>query len=345
MNVPRTRRSRFSGNPVSRKDTDPVKTAPQFTGHKPVLLHESLALLDVQSDDAVLDATLGGAGHAQEIVRRLGPEGAFVGFDLDHDAIERARKALAGSKAPTHLIEANFRDLKRELEARGIRKITKALFDLGWSGYQLDSGRGFSLRADEPLLMTYSKCAGPVTAATAVNGWKEESLADILYGFGEERHARRIARAIVERRAAKPFTSARELADFIFDSVPPGYRHGRLHPATRTFQALRIAVNDELGALRQGLESALDVLAKGGRLAVITFHSVEDRAVKQLFAEFEREGRGKRLTKKPVAPSKEELKTNRRARSAKLRVFEKNTHDKKTSQNKQIQTLNISGQV
>jgi len=313
--------------------------------HQPVLLHEAVDLLAIQRDDIVLDATLGGAGHAQEIVRALGPKGTFIGFDLDADAIARAEIALAGAKPAVHLVEANFRNLAKELEDRGIRNISKGLFDLGWSSYQLDSGRGFSIHADEPLMMTFSKSGGAVTAAIAVNTWKEESLADIIYGFGEERYSRRIARAIVERREKKPFTTANDLAEVISESVPASYRHGRLHPATRTFQALRIAVNDELGALTQGILSAFDMISEGGRLAVITFHSVEDRAVKQLFARLEREGKGKRVTKKPVVAGAEELATNRRARSAKLRVFEKISYDKETPKNKQIQALDTSGHL
>ena len=303
-------------------------------------------MLDIHSDDIVVDATLGGAGHAQEIVKLLGPKGMFIGFDRDADAIQRGKDALIDTNVPVHLIEGNFRDLQKELEKVGIQKITKALFDLGWSSYQLDSGRGFSHQADEPLMMTFSKGGGPVTAAIAVNTWAEESLADIMYGFGEERYSRRIARAIVERRERKPFTTARELAEVIVEAVPVSYRHGRIHPATRTFQALRIAVNDELGALKQGLESAFETLEEGGRIAVITFHSIEDRAVKQLFAGFEKAGKGKKLTKKPVAPSREEVRENRRARSAKLRVFEKiSTPYEKVTKNKQIQTLDTSGEI
>jgi 16S rRNA (cytosine1402-N4)-methyltransferase len=191
--------------------------------------------------------------------------------------------------------------------------------------------------------MTYSH-SSPITAATAINEWGEGSLADIIYGFGEERYARRIAKAIVERRAQKPFTTSRELAEHIAESVPAGYRRGRIHPATRTFQALRIAVNDEFGAITQGLAATLDLLAGGGRIAVITFHSLEDRIVKRFFVQSEKEGKGKRITKKPLTPSREEIKGNRRARSAKLRVFEKD-HDEKTTQNKQIQTLDPTGKI
>ena len=342
MNVPRTRRSQFSGNPVpSPKESGEGLSAQ--AGHRSVLLHEAVDALDIHKDDVVVDATLGGAGHAQEIAKRLGQKGTLIGFDLDEEAIERSRKALTGVSPRVELVQADFRDLTHQLETRGIKKITKALFDLGWSSYQLDSGRGFSLRTDEPLLMTYAK-DGAVTARTVVNEWQEGTLADILYGFAQERYSRRIAKAILEYRAKRPIETSRELADIVSGAIPAGYRHGKIHPATKTFQALRIAVNDELGALSAGITSAFDMLEEGGRVAVITFHSVEDRAVKQLFASFEKEGRGRRLTKKPIVPSENEVKENRRARSAKLRIFEKR-NDKKITENKQIQALHISGQV
>jgi 16S rRNA (cytosine1402-N4)-methyltransferase len=339
MNVPRTRRSRFSGEPVSPKTAE-------VAVHRPVLLHESVQSLHITHDDVVLDATLGGAGHAQEIVHHLDLHGTLIGFDLDADAIARAKVALADATCKVELIQANFRSLKKELEARGISRITKALFDLGWSSYQLDSGRGFSLKTDEPLVMTYAKEGGAVTARIVVNDWSEETLADIIYGFGEERYSRRIAKAIVDERVRRPIETASELAEIIYRAVPAGYRHGKIHPATRTFQALRIAVNDELGALTQGLRAAYEMLEEHGLIAVITFHSIEDRAVKQLFAELERQGKGKRVTKKPMVPGEQELSENRRARSAKLRVFEKDsTYDKKNIKNKQIQTLDISGKI
>jgi 16S rRNA (cytosine1402-N4)-methyltransferase len=302
--------------------------------HTPVLLHEALDALQIAQDDVVVDATLGGAGHARAIAARLNAEGLFVGFDLDAEAIERAKVALADSSATTTLIEANFRDMERELASRGITRIKKALFDLGWSSYQLDSGRGFSFQKDEPLRMTYSRNASAVTAATVVNEWKEKTIADIIYGFGEERYARRIARAIAQRREKKPFSTSLELAELIKSIVPRAYAHGRIHPATRTFQALRIAVNDELGAIEQGIRSAFKLLAQGGRIAVITFHSLEDRAVKRLFVELEASGQGIRVFKKPVVPSDEEVRRNPRARGAKLRVFEKipPIHDEETAQ-------------
>ena len=310
----RTRRSQSSSDPVS--------------SHRSVLLHEAIDALDIQTNDVVLDATLGAAGHAREIAGKLGHGGSFVGFDLDSDAIDRAEAALSPLAVRRVLINANFRHLKKELEARGIERIDKALFDLGWSATQLEAGRGFSFLSDEPLLMTYAKdlSRSALTAATIVNEWQESSLADIIFGWGEDRYSRRIARAIVERRERKPFTTARELAEVVRQAVPAPARRGRIHPATKTFQALRIAVNDEMGALRSGLDDAHELLAPGGRIAVITFHSIEDRAVKRLFLEWERGGRGRRVTKKPIVPTPEEVAENPRARSAKLRVFENQFH-------------------
>ena len=307
------------------------------SGHTPVLLHEVVFLLDVRRGDVVLDATLGGGGHAEKLVKGLGGNGLFIGFDADSDALQRAREVLADSRAPVRLVCGNFRNIGRELERLGVKSMTKALFDLGMSSYQLNldsglpaaswaqAGRGFSFKADEPLLMTYAKHPGAeaVTAATIVNTWSEKTLADIIFGFGEERYARRIARAIVERRHKHPFRTSHELAETIREATPRGYRGGRIHPATRTFQALRIAVNDELGALSEGLAAAWKLLAPGGRIAVISFHSLEDRLVKRMFAAWEKDGEGKRLVKKPVVPGREEVIANPRARSAKLRVIEK----------------------
>lgn len=279
----------------------------------------------MQPTDTVVDATLGGAGHARELTARLSAKGRFIGFDLDADAIERAREALRGASCAVELVQGNFRDIAGELAARGVHSLDKALFDLGWSSYQLGAGRGFSFLSDEPLRMTYAKDPGPaiLTAERIVNEWGESSLADVFYGWGGERYSRRIARAIVERRARKPFTTARELADVVKAAVPAAYRYGRLHPATKVFQALRIAVNDEMGALESGIRGAWSILAPRGRIAVITFHSIEDRFVKNTFAEWEKRGEGKRLFKKPLPPGREEISRNPRARSAKLRVIEK----------------------
>lgn len=292
--------------------------------HQPVLLHEVIRALDVQPDDTIVDATLGGAGHAEELVKGLGGNGLFIGFDADPAAIERARECLKGAEAPVRLVHANFRHLVNELRKLGVSKVTKVLFDLGWSSYQLDSERGFSFLADEPLLMTYGEAGDAVvTAGTVVNTWSEKTLADIIYAFGDERYARRIAKAIVERRKKHAFETSRDLAVTILEATPLGYRRGKIHPATRTFQAIRIAVNDELGALTDGLRAAWELLSEGGRIAVISFHSLEDRIVKREFAGRVRGGEGRLLFKKPIAPSREEIQSNPRARSAKLRVIEK----------------------
>lgn len=292
----------------------------------PVLLHEAIRELQIQPGDIVVDATLGAGGHARAILEKLGRNGIFIGIDADGAAIKRSKKALEHfHTAKIHLIKDNFRDLTSILNKLGIPKITKALFDLGWSGHQLEEGRGFSFLKDEPLLMTYADTLGAdaLTAKKIVNEWKEESIADIIFGWGEERYSRRIARSIVKRRAKEPFETSRELAELIEGAVPPKYRHGHIHPATRVFQALRIAVNDELGALREGLASAWKHLAPLGRIAVITFHSIEDREVKRMFAEWEKGSVGKRLSKKPIRPGEKEIFENPRSRSAKLRVIEK----------------------
>ncbi len=305
----RTRRSNSSSNPAP-------------SGHRSVLLHEAVESLGIRPDDIIMDATLGGAGHAREMLNALGPAGVLVGFDADEEAIERSRNALSDTSATVHFVNANFRHLKTELANLGIERITKALFDLGWSSYQLSAGRGFSFLSDEPLSMAYAQ-GQSLTAFTIVNEWGEESLADIIFGWGEERYSRRIARAIVAAREKKPIETGKDLGEIVKASVPTAYRYGRLHPATKTFQALRIAVNDELGALTEGLKAAWEMLAADGRMAVITFHSIEDRLVKRQFAQWAEEGTALRITKKPIIPTDEEVRANPRSRSAKLRVVQK----------------------
>lgn len=315
----RTRRSQSSSDPV-------LSTEGKSGKHTPVLLHEAIDSLSISEDDVVIDATLGGAGHAHAIAEKLSGKGTLIGFDLDPDAILRAQKILVDTKPNKYLVQANFRHLSDELRKLGISSITKALFDLGWSGHQLTAGRGFSFLTDEPLLMTYGSPPkdGALTAGVIVNEWGEESIADIIFGWGEERYSRRIAKAIVARRSKVPFKTAADLADAIKSTVPPPYRYGRIHPATRTFQALRIAVNDELGALTEGLQAAWRALAPHGRIAVITFHSIEDRIVKRMFVEWEKTGEAIRISKKPIRPGAEEIQENPRVRSAKLRVIQKN---------------------
>jgi 16S rRNA (cytosine1402-N4)-methyltransferase len=284
-----------------------------------------LETLDIQEDDTVLDGTLGGAGHAAAMCAKLGSRGTFIGIDADHDAVKRAEERLKTSVAKVVLVEGNFRNIGSYLGKHGIQSLDRAFFDLGWSSYQLDAGRGFSFLNNEPLLMTFSSQVGDhtLTAGRIVNEWEESSLADILYGWGEEKFSRRIARAIVEARKEKDIASSAELASIIRGAVPAFYRKGRIHPATKTFQALRIATNDEMGSLKEGLHAAWTHLNSGGRLAVLSFHSVEDREVKNIMREWESRDEGKRVLKKPVQASREEIAANPRARSAKLRCIQK----------------------
>lgn len=293
-------------------------------GHASVLLHEVLEQLDLAKDAVVVDATLGGAGHAAEIAARLDKRGVLIGFDADAAAIERARSRLAGVASTVHLINRNFRHLGETLDELGITNVDAFLFDLGWSSFQLAAGRGFSFQSDEPLLMTYGSTPGDsdLTAEEIVNEWAEDSIADILYGWGEERYSRRIAKAIIAAREKSRITTAKMLAQVVYDAVPHGYRRGRTHPATKTFQALRIATNDELGALNLALSAVHTHAAEGARIAVISFHSLEDRIVKQTFKEWQKAGTGVVITKKPITPTNEEISQNPRARSAKLRIFE-----------------------
>ena len=289
--------------------------------HTPVLLQEVLEGLSLSPDSVVVDATIGGAGHLKACAEKLSKEGVVIGIDADKEALVRAEESLSEVSPEVVLIEGNFRDIRDHLESRDIHEISHALFDLGWSGYQLAAGRGFSFLIDEPLKMTYSTDGEGLTAYDLVNTLDEEKLADIIFAYGEERFARRIAKGIVRARGASPIETTKALARIVKQSVPMWYRHKRTHPATKTFQALRIAVNDELDALREGLEGAFHLITSGGRVAVITFHSIEDRIVKRFFERLQREGKGTPLTKKPIVPSKKEVSENPRARSAKLRVF------------------------
>lgn len=263
------------------------------------MVDEALEALALHKGDVVVDATFGKGGHSRAIkpkVKKL--------ITIDADSTTGAQ------------IVGNFADIE-ELVTEPVNKV---LFDLGWNRSQLISGRGFSFMHDEPLSMSYGDTPrSGFTAAEALNTWSERALADALFGYGEERYARRIAKAIIVRRATKPFETTFELVELLKDAVPAAYRHGTIHPATRTFQALRMAVNDELGAIEHGIRGAWKLLKPGGRLVVITFHSVEDRAVKKLFKDLG----GTLVYKKPLVPTKSEIVKNPAARSAKLRAIEK----------------------
>jgi 16S rRNA (cytosine1402-N4)-methyltransferase len=293
--------------------------------HDSVLMQEVVEALDVQPHDMVVDATLGGAGHFATLLTALGEGGMIVGIDADPAAVERGRAAYAldrrSDRPVAHLVNDNFRNLARILERLGIGHADKILFDLGWSGYQIASPRGFSFQSDEPLIMTYGE--GGETAADIVNSSTEEDLSNIIFTYGEERFARGIARAIVAARSKERILTTDALVEAIKAGTPHWYHERKIHPATKTFQALRIAVNDEIGAMREGLTSAISALAPNGRLAVISFHSIEDRVVKNVLRDAAQAGLGVLTPKKPIIPTRAEILANRRARSAKLRVFER----------------------
>jgi 16S rRNA (cytosine1402-N4)-methyltransferase len=290
--------------------------------HETVLLHEAVEALAIRSDSTIVDTTFGAGGHAAEIVAKLGAQGHYIGIDTDETAL---RHELSESKNVT-LVHGNFRELTTLVGSFDeISRVDGILADLGWRMEQFSgNGRGFSFRHDEPLLMTLGDPADyPFTARAIVNEWDEHVLADIIFGYGEERFARRIAKKIVETRVDTPIETSKELSDLIVSAYPAVARHGRTHVATKTFQALRIAVNDELVAIENLIEQGIELLAPQGRLAIITFHSIEDRVVKHAFRAAKEAERGIVVTKKPITASTEELETNPRARSAKLRIFEK----------------------
>lgn len=294
--------------------------------HTSVLLKEAIDGLALEAGDIYLDATSGSGGHLEEVWQRTRGQVALSGIDADLMSINitRERMDIAGAKIKLGVL--NFRHIDKALELLDIKNPTKILFDLGWSSDQFDEGgRGFSFQKDEPLLMTFGQNvkAEDTTAYDVVNKWSEESLADVIYGYGEERYARRIAKAIIEKRQISPIETSKMLAEIVKASVPIFYRFGRIHPATRTFQAVRIAVNDELHALEEGLEKGFGILKKGGRLAVISFHSLEDRIVKNFFKARKMEGGGELINKKPITASESEINQNPRSRSAKLRILQK----------------------
>jgi 16S rRNA (cytosine1402-N4)-methyltransferase len=294
--------------------------------HTSVLLEESVEGLNLVPGITVLDGTLGEGGHSEAIARKLGGVVRIIGLDVDSAAISIARSKLEATGAKLDLIQANFRDLARVLDDLGVPAVDRILLDLGVrSGHFEDSGRGFSVRRDEPLSMTLGD-TGSLTGFTAydvVNDWEEKNMATIIESYGEERFARQIARAIAAYRESGEIKTSGQLAAIVAEALPARYRHSKIHPATKTFQAIRIAVNDELGALRDGLEGGLLRLASGGRMAVIAFHSLEDRIVKDCFRMAKASGKGVPVTKRPLMPTDEEQRMNPRSRSAKLRIFEK----------------------
>lgn len=305
--------------------------------HKSVLLEECIEGLNIRPDGIYLDGTLGGAGHSSQIVQRL-TTGRLIGVDRDTVALEAAGKRLAPWMDRVTLVHSNFKEIDQILDQLGIDKIDGMLFDLGVSSPQLDDGeRGFSYMADAPLDMRMNR-EDRLTAYEVVNLWSREELRRILYDYGEERYASQIAAVIDRKRENAPIETTLQLVDVIRSALPPQALREKQHPAKRTFQAIRIAVNDELGSVREMMDAAIPRLRKGGRLAVITFHSLEDRIVKTSMVAASKgctcppdfpvcvcgkKPQVKLITRKPIVSGQKELDDNPRARSAKLRVCEK----------------------
>ncbi|MFJ5795405.1 16S rRNA (cytosine(1402)-N(4))-methyltransferase RsmH [Bacillus atrophaeus] len=306
--------------------------------HKTVLLRETVDGLDIKPDGTYVDCTLGGAGHSTYLLQQLSEKGRLIAFDQDDTALQHAKEKLSGYKGQLILIKSNFRYLKDCLNEQGITEIDGVLFDLGVSSPQLDTPeRGFSYHHDAPLDMRMDQSA-PLTAKEVVNEWRYEDLVRIFFRYGEEKFSKQIARKIEEARSKSPIQTTGQLVDLIKDAIPAPARRSGGHPAKRVFQAIRIAVNDELKVFEEALFQAIEVLKPGGRVSVITFHSLEDRICKATFKEMsslpelppglpvipeEFEPELKLITRKPITASEEELEENNRARSAKLRIAEK----------------------
>jgi 16S rRNA (cytosine1402-N4)-methyltransferase len=287
------------------------------------MLQEAIGSLNLKSGAVVVDATVGMGGHSLEILRKIAPGGRLIGLDADAEALGVAHNALRDFEGSFKLINDNFRNIDRVMSKEGIKDVDAILMDLGVSSYQLDSGsRGFSIKGDSRLDMRMDAKAG-MTAYDVVNRYSEKSLSDILERYGEERFHNRIARYITEARRKKQIETTAELASIVRRAAGYRYRGQRIDPATRTFQAIRIEVNDELGSLEEGLKSAIFWLKAGGRAVVISFHSLEDRIVKNLFKGYAQLGVLKIITKKPMTPSDDEVFNNPRSRSAKMRVVER----------------------
>lgn len=292
--------------------------------HKTVLLNETIDGLNLKGRNlVVLDATFGGGGHSKLLCEKY--KGIkIIALDQDKEAFSKAEDKFKGCNITFN--NTNFRNLDEVLEKEGIEEIDGMIMDLGLSSDQLESSlRGFSFLKDEPLLMTMKAHPEPedLTASEIVNNWAEENIATIIYGYGEERFSKRIAQGIVEARHHKKIETTFDLVEIIKQSVPVVYRRGRINCATKTFQALRIAVNDELGALSEALKKGFDALKTGGRMGVISFHSLEDRIVKRFYKSKESGGEAKLINKKIIIAQAEEVKENPRSRSAKLRILEK----------------------
>ncbi|HAU5056994.1 TPA: 16S rRNA (cytosine(1402)-N(4))-methyltransferase RsmH [Clostridioides difficile] len=306
--------------------------------HVSVLLNECIENLNIKPDGVYVDCTMGGAGHSKEIVKKLSDKGLFIGFDQDKNAINTAKGRLSEYEGRVKFVHSNFENIKEELEKIGVYKIDGVLADLGVSSHQLDEAdRGFSYMQDAPLDMRMDvRCE--FSAYDVVNTYTEDELTKIIKDYGEDNWAKRIAKFIVEERANKTIETTGELVDIIKKAIPKKARIDGPHPAKRTFQAIRIEVNNELGVITKMINDASSIMNEGGRICIITFHSLEDRIVKNAFkylasdcicpqhlpiCQCDKESEVKIITRKPILPSEEEVEANPRSRSAKLRVAEK----------------------
>lgn len=305
--------------------------------HISVLLNETIEGLNIKPDGIYADGTLGGAGHSYQIASKLNGLGRLIGFDQDEDAIKASTERLKEFKNVT-IVRSNYRNMKEELNNRGIEKVDGILLDLGVSSYQLDTvSRGFSYKEEAPLDMRMDN-RNEVTARDIVNNYSQGDLFRIIRDYGEDKFAANIAKHIVMNREIKPIETTTELAEIVKAAIPMKFRKQGGHPAKQTFQAIRIELNSELSVLKESLMDMIDLLNPNGRICIITFHSLEDRIVKNIFKEAEdpctcpknfptcvcgKKSKGKVITRKPILPSEEELKLNSRSKSAKLRIFEK----------------------
>jgi len=309
--------------------------------HKSVLLDETIESLNIKEDGIYVDGTLGGGGHSYEILKRLGPKGRLIGIDQDEDAIKAASERLKEFEDKLTIVKSNYCNIKQVLEGLNIEKVDGILLDIGVSSYQLDNlERGFSYKSDAPLDMRMDKSAS-LSAKEVINEYDETELFKVIKNYGEEKFAKNIAKHIVLARKEKAIETTGELIEIIKASIPAKLQTGG-HPAKRTFQAIRIEVNKELEVLENTIDTMIDFLKDGGRLSIITFHSLEDRIVKNKFRDNEdpctcpkdfpvcvcgKKSKGKVITRKPIVPSDTEISENKRAKSSKLRVFERRSID------------------
>ena len=291
--------------------------------HIPVMHREVIESLNISPNAVIVDCTLGLAGHSKMIVEKMGPEGKLIGIDRDNQSLAKAKENLGDCEAQCEFVHDDFRHIDRILSERSINHVDGILMDLGISSFQLNNPqRGFSFKNDGPLDMRMDQ-ESYISAYDLINSLSEEEISSILKNFGEERYHHRIARHLVEQRSKTPFQTTQELSEAIVKSIPGHSRHQKIHPATRAFQAFRIAVNRELEALEITLDKSIDYLRPGGRICVIAFHSLEDRIVKHKFRAYVKDNKVKLITKKPLWPTEEEVEENSRARSARLRVAER----------------------